>query len=290
MGKVFLIFWMTLATTMSFCQVGIGTTTPSSASMLEVNSTSDDGATYRGFMPPRVPNVAARNLMNPTAADAGLMVYLSSSGCLQFWTGSIWENIKCSTEAPNPPTLLATQNFEIIPANHNLNVSGIIETNYHTGNGLFPPSPKYVSPDRGYGVNNGNTVLTFGPIDASLFTFVEIKFHLASFSTNDIQGADAPDSVTLNVSTDGTSYTPEIKILGYNNSIWGFNDANIASSNYMGTGTPTIFQSTGNFDSGIGNVLLKNIPASSNILFQIRLANDRPDELWIIDDVEVFGL
>lgn len=281
---------MALLTSMSYGQVGIGTTTPSPASMLEVSSTSDDGLTYQGFMPPRVPNVASRNLMNPSSSDVGLIIYLSSSGCIQFWTGVSWENIKCSTEVPNPLTLLGTQNFEEIPASPNLPVSGIIESNYQTGNDLFPPTPNYVSPVRGYGINQGNTVLTFGPLDVSLFTFVIIKFHLASFSSNDHQGADSNDSIILSVSIDdGNSYTDEIKVLGYNNSRWGFDNANRAISSYRGDGTLTIFQSNGNFASGIGNVELKNIPANNNIHFKISMSNDLIEEIWIIDDVEVFG-
>lgn len=78
-----------------FSQVGIGTTNPSSASMLEVSSTSDGGTTYKGFMPPRVPDVAARDAIAPAASDVGLTVYVMSTGCLQIWDGAGWEDIHC---------------------------------------------------------------------------------------------------------------------------------------------------------------------------------------------------
>ncbi len=274
-----------------YSQVGIGTTTPSPASMLEVSSTSDEGDTYAGFMPPRVPNIVARNLINVALSDAGLIIFLNSSGCLQFWTGTDWENIKCSTNTPNPPTLLGIQNFEVIPASPNLAVSGINPANYQTGNGPFPIGlPRYVSATRGYGIINGSTELTFGPVDASSYTFVIVKFHLASFASTLNQGADADDNVVLSMSDDGITFLDEIKILGYDNSKWGFNNAQVANANYNGNGIPTIFQSTGTYATGIGKVELTNFPAGSNVFFKIRFKNDRSDEIWIIDDVEVFGL
>lgn len=96
MGKLFWFFGMVLIATLSYCQVGIGTTTPSPASMLEVSSTSDNGATYHGFMPPRVPDVAARDEIPVTAEDDGLIIYIKNPGCLQIWNGISWENIHCN--------------------------------------------------------------------------------------------------------------------------------------------------------------------------------------------------
>jgi hypothetical protein len=82
-----------------YCQVGIGTTSPNPKSMLEVSSTSDGGATYKGFMPPRVPDVAARDAINPTVADVGLLVFVETSGCLEVWNGSGWESVHCINSA-----------------------------------------------------------------------------------------------------------------------------------------------------------------------------------------------
>lgn len=79
----------------SQAQVGIGTTTPSSASMLEVSGTTDGGTTYKGLMPPRVPTIADRNTINPTGADVGLLIFLQSTNCLQIWNGSSWEDVHC---------------------------------------------------------------------------------------------------------------------------------------------------------------------------------------------------
>ncbi|MEP2935404.1 MAG: hypothetical protein ABJM06_06790 [Gilvibacter sp.] len=84
--------------TVLFAQVGIGTTTPSDASMLEVNSTTD-GTNYKGFMPPRINSIADRNTINPDVSDMGLLIFLADATngdyCLQVWTGAAWENVYC---------------------------------------------------------------------------------------------------------------------------------------------------------------------------------------------------
>ena len=55
-------------------QVGIGTTNPSAASMLEISSESSHG-NFKGLMPPRV-TVAQRDLIGATVDDTGLMVFV----------------------------------------------------------------------------------------------------------------------------------------------------------------------------------------------------------------------
>lgn len=78
-----------------YAQVGIGTTSPSESSMLEINSEASDGS-FKGMMPPRV-TVAQRDLINPTDADTGLMVFVNDPDAsiygLQVYNGTFWENI-----------------------------------------------------------------------------------------------------------------------------------------------------------------------------------------------------
>lgn len=94
-----LFFGFSLMLTNLYCQVGIGTTTPSRASMLEISSSSDLGATFKGFMPPRVPHILARDAINAGYADYGLMVFVTDNGhdqgCLQIWDGENWKDIHC---------------------------------------------------------------------------------------------------------------------------------------------------------------------------------------------------
>jgi hypothetical protein len=84
------------STFLSFSQIGIGTTTPSTAAMLEISSSSDGGSTYKGFLPPKVPDITARDAINPTPLDEGLLVYVESLNCYQIWNGLSWESVHCT--------------------------------------------------------------------------------------------------------------------------------------------------------------------------------------------------
>ena len=86
----------------SFSQVGIGTTNPSPASMLEVSSQTNGLGNYKGFMPPRVPNEAARDAINATSNDYGLLVFVESISCLQIWDSNGWSSIFCRIPKTEP--------------------------------------------------------------------------------------------------------------------------------------------------------------------------------------------
>ena len=105
MKKFVLFFCAAWMASQMYSQVGIGTVNPSNASMLEVSSTSDGGVTYKGLMPPRVPNIPARNNITPNISDAGLLVFVMNNGngesCLQIWDGGVWNDVYCVT-IPSP--------------------------------------------------------------------------------------------------------------------------------------------------------------------------------------------
>ncbi|WNM20337.1 hypothetical protein [Flavobacterium capsici] len=89
-------------------QVGINTSTPSSNSVLELNSQFSNG-NYGGFMPPRITE-AQRNSIPVTTADDGLIAYVSfpnGDRCLQLYdaVGSTWVSIKCITTPVIPVTV-----------------------------------------------------------------------------------------------------------------------------------------------------------------------------------------
>lgn len=111
MEKLLFLLSILLISGISYSQVGIGTTTPSAASMLEVSSTSD-GVSFGGFMPPRVPDVATRDQIPVTASDDGLVVYIKDSGCLQIWNGISWENIHCNNSSALASDLFISEYIE----------------------------------------------------------------------------------------------------------------------------------------------------------------------------------
>jgi len=108
--KVFLLVLICLISCSLSAQVGIGTTSPSSASMLDISSSSDGGVTFGGFMPPRVSTIANRNSIAAAMTDKGLVVFVEESDCLQLWNGISWENLHCL----NAISLTGTyQNFDL---------------------------------------------------------------------------------------------------------------------------------------------------------------------------------
>lgn len=96
--KLFIPFLMMCFSMMLTAQVGINTTTPSSAAILDVNGVLGVG-NYGGFLPPRL-NESQRDAISVSAADDGLQVFVTKANgerCLQMYNGvsSTWENITC---------------------------------------------------------------------------------------------------------------------------------------------------------------------------------------------------
>ena len=97
MKRVFLLFTFLSFSIGIFGQVGINTSNPSPASVLDVEST-DGVSTPGGFLPPRV-SLANRGMIPVTAADDGMLIYLINGDerCVQIYDGvdSTWENVYC---------------------------------------------------------------------------------------------------------------------------------------------------------------------------------------------------
>jgi len=115
--KYYIVYLFLLFQFIANAQVGINTTTPSSASVLDVNSSSD-GVNFGGFMPPRV-SLLERNSINPNAADDGLMVYLidGTNRCVQMWNGvdSTWDDVYCMpvNQAPVANSVSISGTFQV---------------------------------------------------------------------------------------------------------------------------------------------------------------------------------
>lgn len=89
-------------------QVGIGTTSPSNASMMEISSTSD-GINYKGFLPPRVPSQVERDDIPASSSDIGMLVFVEGTGTLEIWNGVSWETIYTLSTTTST---LAVQDFD----------------------------------------------------------------------------------------------------------------------------------------------------------------------------------
>lgn len=274
-----------------YSQVGINTTSPSTASVLDVES-SNDGVNYGGFLPPRV-NAAGRAdiALKATATDDGLLIFFEDTRCLQTWNGveSTWENVYCMTGHSSGPILLGIQDFETTPASPVLPISINTAGSYQAGNGTSPNTNTYID-GRSYGVINGDADIDFGPVDASSYTTASLKFRLASFSLNSTSnGADASDYVDVYISTDGgTTFSYEMEINGSSNAKYDFSATGSNSIAYDGNNS-AISTTTPTGSSGISYVEITGIPNSMNLVVGIVLSNNHSNELWVIDNVEIYG-
>ncbi|EDM43094.1 hypothetical protein SCB49_12754 [unidentified eubacterium SCB49] len=100
-----------LFSTSTIAQVGIGTTTPSKGSSLEISGTiaTDSGVKYVGLMPPRVENTLERDLINVNSSDIGLIVFVKSTGSIDMFNGIHWE---CVFTLTGYAIVAASQNFD----------------------------------------------------------------------------------------------------------------------------------------------------------------------------------
>jgi hypothetical protein len=91
--KQVLTIALLFTTFLMISQVGINTTNPSAAAVLDVSSSSN-GLNFGGLMPPRV-SPSERDAIPVTAADEGLMVYVINppNSQLQIWDGTAWQTL-----------------------------------------------------------------------------------------------------------------------------------------------------------------------------------------------------
>jgi hypothetical protein len=78
-----LVFAMFLTCYSMKAQVGIGTSNPNSASVLELSSKT------KGFLPTRLTTAERNAIVSPVA---GLIIYNSTKNCLEWYNGTVWYN------------------------------------------------------------------------------------------------------------------------------------------------------------------------------------------------------
>lgn len=191
----------------------------------------------------------------------------------------------------------AVQNFETTPAAFPLPLFSATGGYYTTGNntGGSPSTALYASGLRGYGVSNGTSTVILGPIDVSNSSNATFKLRLAGFSKgNTTNGIDIGDDFTISISTDdGITYLKQLLVKGNNsNQRWGFDAVREASTSYRSTDIATQFASgsgTNATSGGISFIEITGIPNSANLKIKIEMINNTTNELWVIDDAEVWG-
>lgn len=198
----------------------------------------------------------------------------------------------------NSPTWPAIQNFETAPPDFELPLISHSGGDFTAGNGTSPDAPLFASPVRGYGVSNTTGTMLLGPIDISSSVSGTFKIRLAGFSMNVTgNGMDATDTVIVSISTDsGANFSEEIIVKGGNNNSsnnkWDFDAQRVVTVTYDGNDNPTSFTSGGGNNStngGIAKLEITGIPNTETLVIRIDMKNTDRNELWVIDDAEIWG-
>lgn len=123
-----------------FAQVGIGTTSPNSSSILDVSSNN------QGFLPPRLSVLQRNTISNPAE---GLVVFCSNcceTGVVSFYNGSQWNNITdCSAQDADDDGIpnsidVDDDNDGILDVLEKQNISIINDPSFENGAILSPVS------------------------------------------------------------------------------------------------------------------------------------------------------
>ncbi len=139
-----------------------------------------------------------------------------------------------------------------------------------------------------------STTIEFAAIDASLYQNLSLNFKLGAYaiSPDSSQGVDIGDEVGVFVSRNGgASYTQEMKISGFGNSIWSVvTGTGSATTNYDGNNLALDYGVTTTvLNNGPRDITLNNLPNSAQLRVKIVLTLDFNKELWVIDNVKISG-
>lgn len=139
--------------------------------------------------------------------------------------------------------------------------------------------------------SSSGTILRFNAVNTSALADINLSFRLGAFyrNSNSSEGLDAPDNVSVEISTDGTNWSKEIQVNGYSNARWSFSSGTgIANRAYTGANSAQTFQPSAGGDrttDGYSTVRLTDLPKVENLHVRLIIKNDNVNELWAIDNV-----
>jgi len=199
--------------------------------------------------------------------------------------------IECGVGAEE---IIVQQNFEVTPAtpvwaytNPAAGTFSVRGEDQYVGDDEVPT---YLGAQSFQVYNNASgTILRFNAVNTSSLTDVNLNFKVAAFSRNNAtNGMDAGDNLSVEVSTDGATWSREIQINGFSNATWSFTSGSAtANKAYTGNSTQAFAPSAGGSRTtdGYSTVNLTNLPRVENLYIRIILLNDATSELWAVDNV-----
>jgi hypothetical protein len=119
-----------LVGTLSFSQVGIGTVTPASSAMLDIESTT------KGVLMPRMTTAQRDNILLPVE---GLQIYNTTNKTTDVYTGSIWKSFTTTTDS----NLVYVYSLSDLPSPVSNGIT-LDSTKMYIFSGMVDISPNYI--------------------------------------------------------------------------------------------------------------------------------------------------
>ena len=265
MKKIFLL--LLIIPMIGFSQVGIGTTTPSASSMLEISS-SADGTTYKGLIPPRLPSQAEKANINPTTLDIGLMIFVESTGTLEMWNGAGWETTYTLT------TTIVTAAIQDFDANTSW---GYTENPTHY---LNYPTNDLWSP-----ITTFNQASVDNQIDTMTGTFLGCR------DLNNTNGG-TPNAHVMTFNTVNVSALTNVNI-AFDYDVFGFDGGDDVAYTYTVDGTPTTIVLVSGMNAGgvtaEGTVVISIPNGTTNVAFELSVKQNGDADFAGFDNFRVYG-
>jgi hypothetical protein len=249
--KILLCLFILTNWSLLTAQVGINTTSPSDAAVLDINS-SADGINYGGLLIPRV-DLTQRAAIAAGAADDGLMIYLIDGGtrCVQIWDGvnSVWDDVYCMPIIAADPWInefhydnngADTNEAVEIAGEAGFDLSGWSVLLYNGSGGIVYAtiSLSGTIPDEGsgYGTLAFTSTLQNGPDGFALVnpsgTVIQFLSYEGSFTATD-GAASGMTSVDVGVAeSDSTAATESLQLRGTGSQYSDFTWSSPASSTF----------------------------------------------------------
>lgn len=160
---------ISLASWTLFCQVGIGTLKISEKAILHIESVKE--GTYKGLMPPRVPDDIAKASISPFEADEGLIIYVMESQSLEIWSGNSWQRIHVNSAGGYAKDLFISEYVEGSSNNKAIEIANF------TGRSVNLENYALLDNSNGAGSNTSNSAGRLGGMGGGIV-------RLASFVLN----------------------------------------------------------------------------------------------------------
>jgi hypothetical protein len=199
---------------------------------------------------------------------------------------------------------IGVQNFETSPGTPTMTytvsgtggTAGTISGNTPASNTAPANSPYFTDGSTGYRVAGSSRTLLFSSVDGRNFANIEFSLRLASISTGTsaANGADAGDTVTIEVSPDGgTTWYQRLRVSGASNARWAYSaGTGVASNAYAANNTFSAFAPSAGGDrtsDGFSTLKVAALPAVQNLTVRVVLLNNDANETWAIDEAKITG-